>query len=591
MSSKAQRPSDGWGHRNQEGPARPIVLGIVAFAALVLAAIWATVLFLAHRERDAVFASARAELIGAQATLAAHVGRTFESALAIQSSVDHWLGEHSTETPPTDLSNLDTYVHRLQRHHERPVLIRLVDRDGRLAYPRLPDAQIVDFKDREHFQGIRKKPAGSIHIGAPVASRINDQRMIPIMMSAHPNAYGVHYILVGIPVAPIEDAYRDLLITAPGIYGILREDGMVLLRAPDREALTGTVHPRLSFDKLFASATAPAPAQGIMEFSGAPMADPQIVAFRRLDPLPLATYAAFDLDQVATKARGKALLPLGVAAFGTLVTLAITLWLGAMAIQREREARRLHDALADARQASRAKTDFLANMSHELRTPLNAVLGMSEMIDGAHLGPLPAKYRDYARDIGRSGRHLLGLIEQILSIAQVERGAMRPARSLVDLRAALVEMEPILTPRLAEARMRYAVELPADLPLLDIDPRMLHQMLLCLLVNATRYAGPGAAVTVSATAEPGGLTLTVTDTGPGIPPETLGHVFEPFGRNNSTVARPEGGLGLGLPTVKSLVELHDGRIDIATAEGRGTAVTLTFPATAIAQPPSVKRLA
>lgn len=80
------------------------MLGIVAFAALVLVAIWATALFFAQRERDAIFDNARAELTGAQATLAAHIGRTFESALAIQSSVDHWLAEHSGALPPADLS-------------------------------------------------------------------------------------------------------------------------------------------------------------------------------------------------------------------------------------------------------------------------------------------------------------------------------------------------------------------------------------------------------------------------------------------------------------------------------------------------------
>src|SRR5262249_37851171 len=156
----------------------------------------------------------------------------------------------------------------------------------------------------------------------------------------------------------------------------------------------------------------------------------------------------------------------------------------AMAARRGAVTHQLHQALSDAQLANRAKTDFLANMSHELRTPLNAILGLSEMIDGALLGPLPAKYRDYAGDIGRSGRHLLGLIDQILDMAHMERGTIQPELSLVHVRPVMDEVQTMLATRLDDARIQLHVAIPDELPLLRADPRMVRQMLLCLLANA-----------------------------------------------------------------------------------------------------------
>ena len=135
------------------------------------------------------------------------------------------------------------------------------------------------------------------------------------------------------------------------------------------------------------------------------------------------------------------------------------------------------------------------------------------------------------------------------------------------------------------------MDLPEDLPPLYVDARMLRQMLLCLLGNAARYAGRGATVRVSGTADAQGARLTVADTGPGIPDQTLHRVFEPFGRNNSSIARREGGLGLGLPMTKSLIELHGGSIEIATAPDRGTAVTLHFPPGTVPDAPEIRQSA
>lgn len=230
--------------------------------------------------------------------------------------------------------------------------------------------------------------------------------------------------------------------------------------------------------------------------------------------------------------------------------------------------------------ANRAKTEFLANMSHELRTPLNAILGFSEVIGTEMFGPVGAqRYLDYARDIHTSGEHLLDLINDVLDLAKLEAGKLDLHETNVSLPDAIERCMALVRGRAEKARVTLNVELPQATPALTADARALKQILLNLLTNAMKFTPEGGKVTLSVS-DGGrkGLTIAVRDTGIGMSAAEIQVALSPFGQIDSELARKHEGTGLGLPITCSLVRLHGGEVAINSEPGKGTTVTLTFPA-------------
>jgi two-component system cell cycle sensor histidine kinase PleC len=236
------------------------------------------------------------------------------------------------------------------------------------------------------------------------------------------------------------------------------------------------------------------------------------------------------------------------------------------------------EARLRAENASRSKSEFLAMMSHELRTPLNAILGFSSLLAEQYMGPLGnEKYRDYAQSINESGTHLLSIINDILDLAKVEAGKME------------IEPEPLDAARLAEEclslmrgladsrRLVLAAEVPAGLTV-HADRRAAKQMVVNLLSNACKFTPQGGRVRLfAAAARDGAVRLGVADTGIGMTRDEIAVALEPFGQVGEVSTSARQGTGLGLPLVRSFVELHGGRLEIDSAPGVGTTVTLVFP--------------
>ena len=228
--------------------------------------------------------------------------------------------------------------------------------------------------------------------------------------------------------------------------------------------------------------------------------------------------------------------------------------------------------------ASKAKTEFLANMSHELRTPLNAIIGFSQMMRDNALGPLPEKYLEYAGIIADSGEHLLAIINDVLDLAKTESNRLVLAEQDIEI-VPVVELSSSIVREMArKAGVHYAVELEDGLPALYADPAKLRQILINLLSNAIKFTPKGGKVTLTVARESGGgVGFRIADTGIGISAEKMQLVFTPFGQVDSKLARKYGGIGLGLPLTKRLIELHDGTMEIASRPGEGTVVTARFP--------------
>ena len=232
-----------------------------------------------------------------------------------------------------------------------------------------------------------------------------------------------------------------------------------------------------------------------------------------------------------------------------------------------------------AESASQLKSDFLAQMSHELRTPLNAILGFSDFMLSEPHGPLGHEsYLEYTRDIHGGGQHLLGVINDILDMSKIEAGAVELHEEVLDAEALLSESAKLLRERASNAGVSLRAEVEPGLPYLYGDGQLIKRGLLNLLYNAIKFTPSGGQISVRADAtSDGAIALTVIDNGIGIASQQIEQCLTPFGQAENVLRRTHDGTGLGLPMVKSLIELHGGTLDLQSALGEGTKVTLQFP--------------
>ena len=249
-------------------------------------------------------------------------------------------------------------------------------------------------------------------------------------------------------------------------------------------------------------------------------------------------------------------------------------------ITRLRQAEAAADAARQqAEAANQAKSAFLARVSHELRTPLNAVLGFSELLGSEWLGPLGhPRYREFANDIHASGKHLLSLIDDILDLSRIEAGRIELREEDVAVAELVDAVGRVLRQRAEADGLDFSTTIPDGLPAVRGDPRALKQVLLNLLSNAIKFTPSGGRVGCSARrSADGGLCLEVVDSGIGIAASDIAKALEPFGQIDSPLARRHRGAGLGLPISRALVELHGGRLDLASEIGKGTTASIRLP--------------
>jgi signal transduction histidine kinase/tetratricopeptide (TPR) repeat protein len=247
----------------------------------------------------------------------------------------------------------------------------------------------------------------------------------------------------------------------------------------------------------------------------------------------------------------------------------------------------LRESKEIAEQANRAKTQFLANMSHELRTPLNAIIGFSEIMSKELLGLIGTPtYKGYASNIYVSGRHLLAILNDILDMARIDAGKVALAEEDLNLSEAVesglrVFQQEVLSPG---KTIHFSTE-EADL-LVRADERMLRQILINLVSNSVKFTGePGVINVRIECATDGGVDLLVSDNGIGIPENKLDLIMEPFGQVDDAFARSHGGVGLGLPIVKSLIELHGGTFSLWSKLNEGTTARVHLPAARVLNAP------
>jgi PAS domain S-box-containing protein len=259
--------------------------------------------------------------------------------------------------------------------------------------------------------------------------------------------------------------------------------------------------------------------------------------------------------------------------------------------------------------ASRMKSEFLANMSHELRTPLNAIIGFSEVLRDGLMGEMTAQQRGFIGDIFSSGTHLLSLINDILDLSKVEAGKMVLDLEPAPVGSLFVNSLSIIREKAATRHIHLAMEADEDLGAIQVDVRKVKQIVYNLLSNAVKFTGEGGQVILRVKrvvsedvgtlqgpwtgrnfpvvdkGHTGFLEISVTDSGIGIPPDGMEHLFKPFSQIDSGLARKFEGTGLGLAMVKLLAELHGGAVAVESEVGTGSRFTVWLPLRVSLVPP------
>src|SRR6516225_6191636 len=247
-----------------------------------------------------------------------------------------------------------------------------------------------------------------------------------------------------------------------------------------------------------------------------------------------------------------------------------------LAIQNARLFQEIGDKSRQLEVASQHKSQFLANMSHELRTPLNAILGYTELILDDIYGETPEKMRGVLERVQRNGKHLLGLINDVLDLSKIEAGQFTLALAQYTVKDVVHNVFSAVESLANEKKLALRVEMAKDLPAGRGDERRLTQVLLNLVGNAIKFTDEGQ-ITVKAVANNGAYTVSVCDTGPGISTADQAKLFQEFQQADNSTTKKKGGTGLGLAISRRIIEMHGGRIWVESNLGHGSTFTFTLP--------------
>jgi signal transduction histidine kinase len=248
----------------------------------------------------------------------------------------------------------------------------------------------------------------------------------------------------------------------------------------------------------------------------------------------------------------------------------------ALAIQNAQLFQEIDDKGRQLEVASKHKSQFLANMSHELRTPLNAILGYTELILDNIYGEAPEKMRTVIERVQTNGKHLLGLINDVLDLSKIEAGQLTLSLSDYSLAELVQGVYVAVEPLASQKSLALTTKVAKGLPPGRGDERRLAQVLLNLVGNAIKFTEQGE-VAIEASAANGAFNVAVRDSGPGIAAADQQKIFEEFQQVDNTSTRQKGGTGLGLAISKRIVEMHGGRILVDSELGKGSIFTIRLP--------------
>jgi signal transduction histidine kinase len=469
----------------------------------------------------------------------------------------------------------------LENHNDRPEVA--LARQGAVGSARRLSSSAGD----EEFYVAVKAPSGVARVSLPTRA-IEEvfERTRGDVILAGVIALGLSTLLAGWlsrsvsrPIVELRDVAREIAdgdlsrrpaLSAPGEVGDL---ATALHRLAEQLSARMTA---LEADRTLLAAVVGSLEEGVLAVDSSGRVVQANDAARRLLDLTAPVPFSFDLlprepmlrDAMGDALRGASTGPLEISLNGR------NLLLTACPLKHGGGVVALFDVTAT-RRLETVRRDFVANVSHELRTPLTVIAGFSETL--GEEGVPPAQRRQFSQMIVANTTRMQRIVDDLLDLSRIESGGWVPNPVTLDVRGVVDD---------AFSGLRSAADAKAVELVSRIDPAARHihadrtalaQVLSNLLENAIRHTSHGS-VTVSTSPAPGGVDLSVADTGSGIAADHLPRIFERFYRADSGRARQSGGTGLGLAIVRHLVEAHRGRIQARSKEGRGTTITMFFPA-------------
>jgi signal transduction histidine kinase/CheY-like chemotaxis protein len=230
----------------------------------------------------------------------------------------------------------------------------------------------------------------------------------------------------------------------------------------------------------------------------------------------------------------------------------------------------------EAEATNRRQNEFLAMLAHELRNPLSPISMAATLIE--HMPDASPQLMNLQRIVTRQVRHMSRLLDDLLDAARISSGKITLSIGVISLADVLSRATETIQPRINERHQQFHVSLPEDDVVIEGDPVRLTQIFSNLLSNASKYTGDGGAIEMTARVVNGNVSITVADNGDGIPAEVLPHIFDLFTQGPRSLARSEGGLGVGLNVVRNLVHMHGGQVEAASGgSGKGSRFVVSLP--------------